>query len=811
MTDYTTSLTDVVENSQGIPGDVNPRNLEAEARSEAAASLAQTRADDAAAARTSAQAALTGAETALSGARVAQTAAQAQAGLAAEQAALSTTARGGSEAAADKALNARLAAENASVLSADARSQSQQFAAASAAAAATAAARAGQFATVPDLIAIAPPTVITAAEVTADPDPTKNGTYMFNPALPNAGVSGWVWKSAATTPATAARVAVVETRFDSVESQSLATLLTEDDSILMDFDRDGVASVEGIRCFAGGFEGAVFPVVSNDGDEILFGIDRAKGFAVFDTDPDGPLPREADESKSYAWAVTDEDGRAAILVDNAGQTTIDPSDDTIGNIAGRLPSSGSSAAAVGPEAVAEATGFTEIYGATQLSATALRYLALDTASGATSLRGFHSRLDLLSSTAIREAPGPIIFLIHEGDSTSVGGSKVPEDPLVHPIAPLPRDALMFNVGARPGVGVYTLNPSDVTDLVPLRESAYTIPGNATGYGETVGSGCAVMMAELLGKAGKRRRTSCYATFGQAGYEIGEIGPGTKPFENVKTAIGCCIRLARIYGRRPEFVFLATIGVNDRSQRDASYIQARITALQAANQAEVVKQMTEAGLAAPSVVRMIVSQMAAPSDNLPVFTFNQMDVAAGQLAAVEASNGAISIHTGRAYLRDTYGIRDTLHPWQLGYAVEAEYFAKAILWEVLTGTAWTGCRPQAVTRTGATVVIDCYGVGDLVQDTTYWPASPADGFSAGDDSGPIAITSVAKTGPRQITVTLAAVPTGPNPFVAYAYATGAGASGRPGTWGNWRDSDPTESKSVPGLLLRNPLTTFKRAI
>ena len=795
---------------QEVAGNAADTSEKAQA-AQAAATLADQRAGSADANRQLAQAARAGAETAQGSAQAARVGAESAQFVAVVERQAAETARLGSEAARDQSATASGAAQNAAVLSSDARAQAQTFAATAAAAASTAAAKAGLFDTLSALIAITPPTVITSAEVTDDPDPAKRGTYLFNPAQPTAGVSGWVLKSTATTPGNAGRLGVLEGRVLYAETPEIGAVKDSRGSKLLRFFRDGSVGARALRLTFEGHEGSILPLYRSLARVIYLGIEKRTGRLSFIPMAGLGMPIPRGEAQTRLYVLHDKLRRTLLRIGIDGRTWLKLHDDVITDIAARLPAGGSSTAAVGPEVVPEGTGFTEVYGATQVAPSLVRYLALDTASGATSLRGFHSRLDLLSSTAIREAPGPMIFALHIGDSTSVGGSQVQEDPLVHPVAPLLRDAMMFNVGARPNVGVYTLDPAAVTDLVPLREASKFLEGNTTGYGETVGSGCAAMAAQLLATAGKRRRTFAYCTLGQAGYEIAEVGPGTLPWTNLATAIGCAIRLAKAYGRRPEFVLFATIGVNDRSQRTAAYIQSRIATLQSAGQAEIQAQMTAAGLVAPSVVRMIVSQMAAPTNNLPVFAYPQMEIAVGQEAAVAASNGAIVMHAGRAYLKDAYGIRDTLHPLQRGYSVEAEFFAKALMWEAVNGTAWTGCRPQTVTRSGTTVVIDCYGVGDLVRDVDYWPAATADGFSAGDDSGPIAITSVAKTGPRQITVTLAAAPTGANPFVAYAYANGAGASGRPGTWGNWRDSDATPSLTVPGLLLRNPLCTFKRPI
>ena len=640
-------------------------------------------------------------------------------------------------------------------------------------------------------------------QVTRDGD--RNGVYTVELV---GGAKVVTPDTTATVPGLDARTLALEGRSTILEMEGLGAIVREGGAILQFWDMEGRARNAGYLIDFAGYEGRYRPLFLKTSGDPLVSWDRDTDGLLFHPAPGRGLPEMRTEENDKTFIFDWGRGTPMVMWGNRsdGSTSFLPSDMVIANIAGRLPST-----AVDQDAVPEGVPFREVYAPTLIGPTTVRYLAQE--QGAAGLQSYRSRTDLPSSTiAMREAAGTMHFGIGFSDSIGVGGSQVREDQLVAHDAKWLRDAYMYNVGVRPGVGVYTLDPAAVTDFAPLQEFSYFQDGSPTGYGETPASGCAAMMAYLLDQAGKRRRRFHYVTVGQAGYEIAEISKGTKPWDNFIAAVSCGIRLAKAYACRPEFTIFANIGVNDRSQRTASYIQTRIAALQSDAQAEIQRQMTAAGLVAPAVVRMILNQMAAPSNNQPVFAYPQMEIAVGQEAAAAASGGAILLITGRAFGKGSYGYRDTLHSYMPGYSVDGEFDAKALLWPTLKGSLWTGCRPRTITRNPDSIDVQWYGVGGITIDTDYWPAAQNLGFGLDDLAGnPVAMQAVTQIASDTTRIPSPGLSALGALDLSYAYKNGPGATGRPGTWGNIRDNDTTTSLTVPGLQLFNPAATFLKRI
>ncbi len=124
--------------------------------------------------------------------------------------------------------------------------------------------------------------------------------------------------------------------------------------------------------------------------------------------------------------------------------------------------------------------------------------------------------------------------------------------------------------------------------------------------------------------------------------------------------------------------------------------------------------------------------------------------------------------------------DSVHLQALDYAVLGEYQAKA--WRRINFNVPRGAL--------------AFEFDLLPEDKNY-------GFEYADDSASATISSVAITGPAQVTLTLSNTPTGANKKVRYAYTgINLGSGTRSGAWGNLRDSDTEPSFQDPGRLLRN---------
>jgi hypothetical protein len=157
--------------------------------------------------------------------------------------------------------------------------------------------------------------------------------------------------------------------------------------------------------------------------------------------------------------------------------------------------------------------------------------------------------------------------------------------------------------------------------------------------------------------------------------------------------------------------------------------------------------------------------------------------------------------------------DGVHLTNHGYRQMGEYYAKAYRRVVLERGAWEPTRPRSVTRAGAAITVRFFvPAPPLVFDTTLARDPGHLGFEYTDDApSPPAITGVALDGPDQVTVTLAAEPTGSNRRVRYAYTGifGNKAGLQTGARGNLRDSDATPSRY--GYPLYNWCVHFDEAV
>jgi hypothetical protein len=125
----------------------------------------------------------------------------------------------------------------------------------------------------------------------------------------------------------------------------------------------------------------------------------------------------------------------------------------------------------------------------------------------------------------------------------------------------------------------------------------------------------------------------------------------------------------------------------------------------------------------------------------------------------------------------------------------EYFGKAYARTIVDGRPWEPLRPDKITHAGnvvtATFVVPA---PPLVLDTERIVDPGNYGFEAVDAAGaPIAITSVALSGPTAVKVTLARDPgAGAKLRYAYTHAARSCAGRQLGARGNLRDSDTTPS-------------------
>lgn len=333
----------------------------------------------------------------------------------------------------------------------------------------------------------------------------------------------------------------------------------------------------------------------------------------------------------------------------------------------------------------------------------------------------------------------------------------------------------FNTGVRAG-GV------GLTGFVPLVESW---DGK---HGETIASGLGSMAASLWEGAGYTRPDLLISAHGADGARYELIKKGTAAYTaglaqmtagraiaDEKGLSSAILAVAVIHGESDHNDFKGTLGNPDYA--------AHLVEWRADYEADA---QAITGQTAP--VRMFYCQMSSwtaygtATSTIP-----------GQQWQVARDMPDRFTLVGPKYFLP---YADSVHLTGDGSRWLGEYYGKAYARTFLEGQPWRPLAPSQATRAGATVTIDFeVPAPPLVLDTVAVKDPGNFGFEFVDGGpNPPAIAAVELTGPSQVTLTLAAEPTGPTPTVRYAYTgvPGAVAGTTTGPRGNLRDSDATTS-------------------
>lgn len=156
--------------------------------------------------------------------------------------------------------------------------------------------------------------------------------------------------------------------------------------------------------------------------------------------------------------------------------------------------------------------------------------------------------------------------------------------------------------------------------------------------------------------------------------------------------------------------------------------------------------------------------------------------------------------------------DRLHLSPVGSRLLGEYQAKARHAVEKTGTKWLPCHliPGAFTLTGSTLRWRCHVPrGPLRINRDLLALHPSLGFGFGDNGGAIALSgSVTIENGDTLVFPLASTP-GAGRYISAGFDTLATANpGYATAWTNISDSDPTPSRTIPGLKLANYLASTR---
>lgn len=668
------------------------------------------------------------------------------------------------EAARDVVLPARDATTSARDVAVAARDQAVT-------AATTATAKAGQFVTLAALQAIPAPTVITAAEVTADG--ANNGGYQYNPA--NAA-AGWVKKSSATVPGL----------------DTLLSLLSP--SVLSDLPK----IIEAFRAYFGSQSVLRDPyvwAVLDSTNRAALAIDKA-GRASVGCKVFGQAEQGISDLADVLSA--DERGRMALAITLAGAVRLRHMElagapnltyggfytdvrrdeagrvgwalDRLGHFHARLDpiSLGASekAAEIDPALLSGASG--NIFDARPVSRVLVRYWSDQMAKASRPFLVLRNRPGTIN---LLDANAPIRVSIGNGQSNRHGGSEgagylnTPREPYA---------SLMFDTGVvLPSAPIAATQD---TTFVPLRDTA--------GRGASIDA-AAVMSSQMEAEvAGRRMVPALTFTHGRGGTVWSGLKPGTVYWTAGRVRIQRARDIAASYGKQ---VLFTDVGItHGEGDRTADYA-AIMADIHASYDAENLN-----GVGGPAV-QFFHDQL--PAQQTGYYGRATLD----QLAVCKANANGRTWLVGPRY---PYPFDGTgIHHLPENYAMIGELYAVAKKRVLVDKLPWVPLWHTSIVRTGNLIdVTFAVPFGNLTFDTTFIEQAANYGFSFIDDSSSVSIQSVAITGPTTLRITLTGTPTGANPKLSYAYRGTAISQPHASAWGNLRCSDGPPSQLFPGTKI-----------
>lgn len=369
----------------------------------------------------------------------------------------------------------------------------------------------------------------------------------------------------------------------------------------------------------------------------------------------------------------------------------------------------------------------------------------------------------------------INHVLSTGQSLSVGSSGVPPLSTTQPYA-----NTMFSRGLQPGGTM-------LTDFAPLVEATV----------ETMSAGMSSLITKMAREellinqpADKKSHDMLFSLHGIGGTAYVGLKKGTAAFTNGMAQAKAGFDLAKATNK--SYVVRAVTNVHGESDHianNANY-EANLVEWQSDYEKDV-----QAITGQTDPIPMLHTQMSSWTKfNSAVSTISIM-----QLAASVKSNGKI-VMVGPKYHVEY--VADGVHLSAKGYRHMGEDYAKVYRKVILEGKTWEPLRPLSVTRVGAVITVKFHVPSPpLVLDTTLVSDPGKNGFEYFDTVAPPPIQSIVLSGPDTVTITLAAVPTGTNRRLRYAYTGIAGANGgaKTGPRGNLRDSDPTVSRNAEKLF------------
>lgn len=383
----------------------------------------------------------------------------------------------------------------------------------------------------------------------------------------------------------------------------------------------------------------------------------------------------------------------------------------------------------------------------------------------------------------------LLHILVTGQSNAVGASALP---LLSTVAG-PDNSVMFNGGIYPGIA-----GGNLLTLVPL---VGVVDANA------LGENLCYAMTNKLASLFPTKKFVVSLT-GAPGQKYSDIQKGSAFYSQHMAQISAAKTIADAAGIPYRVLAVGLVhGETDQAFSNVNYA-ANLATFQSDYNADSI---AITGQVIP--VKMFACQQAgSPANNPDALNYT----AASALLLLQASGADpdnIIIPTSR-YI--TTSVLSEPHFVNWSHRQLGEIYAKALKIRCFDNLPYLHVRPTAATLVADQIVIDfSVPVPPLAFRLSTVLFQPHYGFVYEDDTATALISSVALTGPAQVTITLDAIPTGANPQIRYACDVPTAAESNVnqvnigGPRGNLADSDATASDF--GFSLHNYCLAFRRLL
>lgn len=375
----------------------------------------------------------------------------------------------------------------------------------------------------------------------------------------------------------------------------------------------------------------------------------------------------------------------------------------------------------------------------------------------------------LALTSLLPSVGSVQCVFVYGQSLSVGRSS---SPAVSTAPVLPGRAVMFNGGS------FVRGPADDTGALTDDRIRSWVDMYETRTGENPGN----QLGLYLANERPADEGVLVAALGVGGQPYASLKKGTQPYANLLMAV----RRARIIAGLNGLDFLPPVMTWDQGQSDVVASLVQYLGYLVELQADVTSDWARYSGSSGEVV-IFVDQMS----NWTKYSITTCEVPLAQLQSALDLPAKFAC-VGPQYMLDYI---DGIHLTGQSSARMGAYQGRAIA-QHLSGVPWEPLHIASAIRTGANIVLTYAGgdeTTDILIDTTLVSNPGNFGFEWKQTGGTArTISSVTKTGTRQITVALSGDPGAPSASsIGYAVTGVSGANAGPttGARGNIRDQSP----------------------